>query len=80
MQHLVEAGLTPAQVLRAATINNARAFGIGDRVGTIEAGKTANLLLLKESPLASVKAWDSIVTLWVGGRQVEREKLAAGAP
>lgn len=80
MQHLVDAGLTPAQVLRAATINNARAFGVQDRVGTIEAGKNANLLLLKESPLVSVKAWDSIVTLWVGGRQVDREQLAAGAP
>ena len=80
MQHLVDAGLSPAQVLVAATVNNARAFGILDRAGTIEAGKRANLLLLKDSPLASVRAWDSIVTLWVGGRQVERATLAADAP
>lgn len=79
MQHLVEAGMSPAQVFRAATIDNARAFGILDRAGTIEAGKTANLLLLRDSPLASVQAWDSIVTLWVGGKQVERARLAAGA-
>jgi imidazolonepropionase-like amidohydrolase len=64
---------------RAATINNARAFGILDRAGTIEPGKTANLLLMKDSPLASTQAYDSIVTLWVGGKQVERARLAAGA-
>ena len=80
MQHLVDAGMTPAQVFRAATINNARAFGILDRLGTIEPGKAANLLLLRESPLESVQAWDSIVTLWVDGRQVERARLAAGVP
>jgi len=77
MRHLVEAGMTPAQVFRAATINNARTFGIDGGVGTIEPGKTANLLLLARSPLEDIKAWDSIVTLWVGGRQVEREALAA---
>lgn len=79
MQHLVDAGMSPAQVFRAATIDNARAFGILDRAGTIEAGKTASLLLLRDSPLESVQAWDSIVTLWVGGKQVERARLAAGA-
>lgn len=79
MQHLVDAGLSPAQVFRAATINNARAFGILGRLGSIEPGKDANLLLLRDSPLASVQAWDSIVMLWVGGRQVERARLAAGA-
>ncbi|MFN3789003.1 amidohydrolase family protein [Massilia sp.] len=79
MQHLADAGMSPAQVLRAATIGNARAFGLLDRLGSIEPGKDANLLLLRDSPLASVQAWDSIVTLWVGGRQVERARLAAGA-
>lgn len=79
MQHLADAGMSPAQVFRAATINNARAFGILDRAGTIEPGKAASLLLLRDSPLESVQAWDSIVTLWVGGKQVERARLAAGA-
>lgn len=79
MQHLADAGMSPAQVLRAATIHNARAFGMLDQVGTIEKGKRADLLLLRDSPLDSVQAWDSIVTLWVGGRQVERTRLAADA-
>jgi len=77
MQQLLDAGMSPAQIFRAATINNARAFHIDDRVGTIEPGKQANLLLMKRSPLEDTRAYDSIVTLWVGGRQVEREQLAA---
>lgn len=77
MQRLHEAGLSLAQVFKAATINNARTFKIDKRVGTIEAGKAANLLLMKHSPLADIKAYDSIETVWVRGEQVRRERLAA---
>ena len=77
MQRLHEAGLSLAQVFKAATINNARAFKIDGRVGTIEAGKAANLVLMKKSPLADIAAYDSIVTVWVGGKQVARQDLAA---
>jgi imidazolonepropionase-like amidohydrolase len=77
MQNLREAGMTPAQIFRAATISNARAFGLDKQMGTIEPGKAANLLLMKQSPLEDVQAYDSIVTLWVGGKQIERETLAA---
>jgi imidazolonepropionase-like amidohydrolase len=77
MQRLHEAGLSLAQVFRAATISNARAFNIDGQVGTIEVGKRANLLLMKQSPLESIAAYDSIGTVWVGGRQVARAALAA---
>lgn len=77
MQHLREAGMTPAQIFKAATISNARAFGLAAQLGSIEPGKTANLLLMRQSPLEDVRAYDTIVTLWVGGKQVEREQLAA---
>lgn len=77
MQHLQEAGLSLAQVFRAATINNARTFKLDGQVGSIEVGKRANLVLMKRSPLQDIAAYDSIVTVWVGGRQVARESLAA---
>ncbi|MGZ5198317.1 MAG: amidohydrolase family protein [Telluria sp.] len=77
MQNLREAGMTPAQIFKAATINNARAFRLDAQLGTIEPGKTAHLLLMKQSPLKDMRAYDSIVTLWVDGKQVEREQLAA---
>jgi imidazolonepropionase-like amidohydrolase len=54
MQQLKKAGLSLEQILRAATINNAREFKIDSQVGTIEPGKIANLVMLKKSPLESV--------------------------
>lgn len=46
-------------------------------MGTIEPGKFANLILLKKSPLESVDAYDSMVSVWVHGRPVSRNGLAA---
>jgi len=77
MQHLHEAGMSLRQVFEAATINNARAFKIDGRVGTIEVGKDANLLLMKTSPLQDIAAYDSISMVWVKGLRSERASLAA---
>jgi imidazolonepropionase-like amidohydrolase len=79
MQQLKKAGLSLEQIFRAATINNARKFKIDSQVGTIESGKIANLVLLKKSPLESMDAYDSVVTIWVHGKQVSRASLAADA-
>jgi len=79
MQQLQKAGLSLAQIFKAATISNAREFKLDSQLGTIEKGKIANLVLLKKSPLESVEAYDSIVTVWVHGTQVERESLAVAA-
>jgi len=78
MQRLVAAKMSLRQLLEAATINNAKAFGLGARIGTIEVGKRANLLLLGRSPLESVEAYDSIRSVWVGGRRLEPASLEAG--
>lgn len=43
---MAEAGVSSVDVLRAATINNAQAFGLADDHGSIEPGKIANLVLL----------------------------------
>ena len=77
MQQLHLAGLSLEQIFQAATINNAREFKLDAQLGTIDPGKIANLVLLRESPLASVDAYDSIVTVWVHGKQIPRESLAA---
>ena len=77
MQQLRKAGMSFAQILQAATINNARAFKLDSEIGTIEVGKVANLLLLTKSPLESADAYDSIVTVWVHGRAMSRDTLAA---
>lgn len=77
MQQLHQAGLSLEQIFKAATINNAREFKLDSQVGTVEPGKIANLVLLRKSPLAGVDAYDSIVTVWVHGKEMSRESLAA---
>jgi imidazolonepropionase-like amidohydrolase len=79
MQQLRRAGLSYAQILKAATISNAQEFKLDAQLGTIEAGKIANLVLLKKSPLEGVEAYDTISTVWVHGKEVPRESLAADA-
>jgi hypothetical protein len=77
MQNLRNAGLSLAQIFKAATINNARAFHLENDLGSIEPGKLANLVLMKESPLQDVRAYDSVHTVWVRGKPAARDSLAA---
>jgi hypothetical protein len=77
IQQLHAAGMSLAQIFKAATINNARTFKLDGELGTIEAGKAANLLLMTRSPLDDVTAYDSVVTVWVRGAQSARRALAA---
>jgi imidazolonepropionase-like amidohydrolase len=79
MRQLQRAGLSLAQIFKAATINNAVKFKIDSNLGTIEPGKIANLVLLNKSPLKSVDAYDSITTVWVHGKAVSRVSLAVNS-
>jgi imidazolonepropionase-like amidohydrolase len=78
LRALEAAGLSPRQLLAAATVENARLFGLAADYGTIERGKIASLLLLRENPLVSTAAFDSIDTVIVRGRIVPRTTLSAG--
>ncbi len=51
---LVLAGIPPAAVLRAATINAAHAIGLSDRLGSIEAGKWADFVVVHGDPLDDI--------------------------
>lgn len=51
----VRAGLPPAAALRAATLNAARALGVEDDLGTLEAGKLADLVVLQDDPLDDIR-------------------------
>jgi imidazolonepropionase-like amidohydrolase len=56
LQLYVAAGLTPAAALEAATVRAARLLAVADRVGTVDAGKDADLVLLDSDPLADITA------------------------
>jgi len=79
MKQLQKAGMSLAQIFRAATINNAREFKMDSQIGTIAPGKIANLLLMRKSPLESVDAYDSITTVFVHGKVVPRDSLAVNS-
>lgn len=55
LELLREAGFHPLEVIRAATLNGAQALGAADHIGSIEAGKLADLLVVAENPLANLK-------------------------
>lgn len=67
---LVEAGLTPLQAIQSATANNARLLKIDQRVGTLEKGKQADLLVLTLDPGASIANTATIESVWQKGRKV----------
>jgi imidazolonepropionase-like amidohydrolase len=55
-EYLVEAGLTPIEVLRSATSVNARILGLDHKLGTLEPGKLADFVVLDGNPIADVAA------------------------
>ena len=57
---MVHAGLPNIAVLKAATINGANALGIGDKLGSIEAGKLADLFVTKGNPFEDIKTTRNI--------------------
>ena len=52
---MTNAGLPPVAVLKAATINGATALGVADKLGSIEAGKLADLVVVRGNPLDDIK-------------------------
>ncbi len=66
---LAEAGLSNHDVLRAATIEAARALRIDAETGSIEAGKTADIVLLEANPLDDIKHVGSIREVIREGRR-----------
>jgi Amidohydrolase family len=55
LELLQEAGFHPLEVVRAATLSGAELLGMADRIGSVEAGKAADLVIVKENPLANFK-------------------------
>jgi len=63
---LVEAGLSPVEALRAATINAARFMNHSD-IGVIKTGAVADLVLLSRNPLIDIQNTRSVVSVYRGG-------------
>lgn len=74
-QYYVEAGMTPLQALRSATIEAATMLGSQDRVGSVEPGKLADLVITDADPSRDIRALRGIKFVMKGG-VVYRNDLA----
>jgi len=71
MAMMVESGLTPAQVLRASTVDAARAMQIPG-IGTLKPGAWADFVALERNPLENIRNTRTIASVWVAGNRVTR--------
>jgi len=70
LELLVDAGLSPAEAIESATHVAARFFGARERLGTIEVGRAADLVLLEGDPLEDVSAVRSVSRVMLNGRWI----------
>jgi imidazolonepropionase-like amidohydrolase len=71
----VDAGLPPAIALQAATYNSARLLGASGRIGLIQEGREANLLLVDGNPLKDIKQIESVQSVFLKGEHISRGEL-----
>ncbi len=70
LEMMVEAGLSPAQALVAATGGAARAMGLDRQLGTLQPGLWADLLVLNDNPIDDIRATRQIHSVWIAGRRL----------
>jgi imidazolonepropionase-like amidohydrolase len=70
MEMMVEAGLTPMQVLVAASGDAARCHGRAGQFGTVAVGASADLLILNANPLDDIRNTRNINAVWLNGKKV----------
>jgi imidazolonepropionase-like amidohydrolase len=69
MQLMVELGMSPAQVIQAATASSAEFLGASKDLGTLEKGKWADLIVLGKNPLEDIRNTRSLETVWIAGNR-----------
>ena len=77
--YLVEMGLTPMEALSVTTIHAAKLLKMDDRIGSLEAGKLADFVVVDGDPLTDISILQDksrILTVMIGGQaMVEREAV-----
>src|SRR5947208_211429 len=72
---MVDLGMTPIDALKAATANDAELLGIGQKVGTLEKGKLADVIAMPGDPTSDITATERVLFVMKDGKVIRR-----GAP
>ncbi len=75
LEHLVNAGMKPMDVIVAASRKAAEYLGQEKELGTVEAGKIADLLILSDNPLEDIRNSRTIEQVIYAGRLIDRDNL-----
>jgi hypothetical protein len=71
MWMLVQGGMTPLEAIRAATANGAHYLGLDGDIGSLEAGKLADLVVIDGNPVADIRVSEKVVYTVVNGRMFD---------
>src|SRR5438270_2826482 len=75
LELLVEAGFSPVEAIRIATLNGATYLGLADRIGSIAAGKDADLFIVKGNPAANINDVENVIVVFKDGVGYDSAKL-----
>ena len=73
LQHLVEMGLSPQEAIRVATLDSARLLNLDDRIGSLDEGKNADLVIVDGNPMVDIavlRAQEKIRRVVLNGKTV----------
>jgi imidazolonepropionase-like amidohydrolase len=72
---LVEAGFTPVEAIKIATLNGAQWLGVADKIGSIAVGKNADLVVIKGDPSRNITDIENVETVFKNGVGYDSAKL-----
>jgi imidazolonepropionase-like amidohydrolase len=72
MDLMSKAGLTPAQILKSATSDAAKCMNVAGKLGTLQKGAWADLVVLDSNPATDIKNMRSINSVWIAGKKIQR--------
>ena len=76
LELLVEAGFTPLEAIKIGTLNGATYLGLADRIGSIAAGKNADLFIVNGNPAAKISDVENVVRRVQGRGRVRKPQAA----
>jgi len=75
LQRFVAAGFAPLEALQTATLNPAKFYGRTKDFGTVEQGRIADLVLLRENPLTNIANTRTVTAVIADGRYISQKQL-----